>query len=417
MPDERPATPGLKDAFKDGPLTGLRVLDLSRILAGPSATQLLGDLGADVIKVERPGVGDDTRGWGPPFVKDAEGNDTRESAYFLCANRNKRSVAVDMASEAGQKLLADIAARSDVVVENFKVGDLKRRGLDYETLRARNPGLVYCSITGFGQTGPYAARAGYDFLIQGMGGIMSVTGEADGQPTKVGVGITDVMTGMYAAVSILSALRVRDATGEGQHIDLALLDTQISWLINQGLDYLTAGVTPVRRGNAHPTVVPYETFPASDGWFIIAIGNDGQFARFAKEAGRPELAADPRFATNPARVVNHDELIRQMHEITRQRTEAEWMKTLSAVSVPTGPVNDIPAAIDDEQAISRGSRVKQAHPAAGKGFVETLGNPAKLSGTPVTYRRPPPMVGQHTDEVLAELGFDTAEMREKGALG
>lgn len=403
--------------FKDGPLTGLRVLDLSRILAGPSATQLLGDLGADVIKIERPGRGDDTRRWGPPFVQNAEGEDTNESAYYLSANRNKRSVAVDMATEAGQGLLADIAAQSDVLIENFKVGDLKRRGLDYETLSARHPGLVYCSITGFGQTGPYASRAGYDFLIQGMGGIMSVTGDAEGQPTKVGVGITDVMTGMYATVAILSALRVKDATGKGQHIDLALLDTQISWLINQGLDYLTAGTTPVRRGNAHPTVVPYETFPAADGWFIIAIGNDAQFKRFAEVSGRAALAEDPRFATNPARVRHHDELIAEMREITRGRPQAEWMELLSAHGVPVGPVNDIPAAINDQQALHRGSRVKQPHDLAGKGFVETLGNPLKLSETPVTYRRPPPMVGQHTEEVLAELGFDAAALREKGALG
>ncbi len=403
--------------FRDGPLTGLRVLDLSRILAGPTASQLLGDLGADVIKIERPGTGDDTRRWGPPFVKDAEGKDTQESAYYLCANRNKRSLAVDMANPAGAALLADIAAKSDVLIENFKVGDLKRRGLDYETLAARNPGLVYCSITGFGQDGPYAHRAGYDFLIQGMGGIMSVTGDPEGQPTKVGVGITDVMTGMYAAVSILSALRVRDATGKGQHIDLALLDVQISWLINQGLDYLTAGVTPVRRGNAHPTVVPYETFPASDGWFIIAVGNDGQFARFAEAAGRPELAADPRFATNPARVTNHDALIPIMHEITKAKPQADWMRILEAAGVPVGPVNDIPAAVEDVQARHRGARVRQPHPVSGTGYVDTLGNPVKLSETPVTYRRPPPMVGQHSDEVLAELGFDAAALRAKGALG
>ncbi|MEM7546305.1 MAG: CaiB/BaiF CoA-transferase family protein [Pseudomonadota bacterium] len=403
--------------FRDGPLSGLRVLDMSRILAGPSCGQLLGDLGADVIKIERPGAGDDTRRWGPPFVKDADGNDTAESAYYLCANRNKRSVTVNIASEAGQALLADIAAQSDILVENFKVGDLKRRGLDYETLSARHPGLIYCSITGFGQTGPYAPRAGYDFLIQGMGGIMSVTGEPDGQPTKVGVGIADVMTGMYGTVAILSALRVRDATGKGQHIDMALLDTQISWLINQGLDYLTAGITPVRRGNAHPTVVPYETFPASDGWFIIAIGNDGQFAKFMEEAGRPDLAADPRFATNPARVTNHDALIEVMHDITRTRTEAAWMQRLSEIGVPCGPVNDIPAAINAPHALERGSRVKQDHPVAAKGYVETLGNPIKMSGTPVSYRRPPPMVGQHTEEVLAELGFDPAELRDKGALG
>ncbi|MEM7523569.1 MAG: CaiB/BaiF CoA-transferase family protein [Pseudomonadota bacterium] len=407
----------MSDQFKDGPLTGLRVLDMSRILAGPSCGQLLGDLGADVIKIERPGRGDDTRGWGPPFVKDRSGEDTRESAYYLSANRNKRSVAVDIANPAGQRLLAEIAAQSDIMLENFKVGDLKRRRLDYETLSARHPGLIYCSITGFGQTGPYAPRAGYDFLIQGMGGIMSVTGEPDGQPTKVGVGIADVMTGMYATVANLSALRVRDATGRGQHVDMALLDTQISWLINQGLDYLTAGVTPVRRGNAHPTVVPYETFPASDGWFIIAVGNDGQFAKFCEEAGRTDLAADGRFATNPARVVNHDALIEIMRDITRTRTEAEWMAALAKVGVPCGPVNDIPAAIDDPHARERGSRVRQPHAAAGGGYVETLGNPVKLSDTPVTYRRPPPMVGEHTAEVLAELGFDADELRASGALG
>ena len=405
----------MSDKLKDGPLTGLRVLDMSRILAGPTVGQLLGDLGADVIKIERPGKGDDTRRWGPPFLKDSAGADTNESAYFLCANRNKRSVAVDMATEAGQALLADIAAKSDVLVENFKVGDLKRRGLDYETLRNRAPGLVYCSITGFGQTGPYAPRAGYDFLIQGMGGIMSITGDADGQPTKVGVGIADVMTGMYATVAILSALRARDVTGEGQHIDMALFDTQISWLINQGLDYLTAGVTPVRRGNAHPTVVPYETFPASDGWFIIAVGNDGQFGKFCDEARRPDLAADERFATNPARVVNHDALIEEMRKITRTRTEAEWMEALAAKGVPCGPVNDIPSAIEDPHARHRGSKVVQPHPLSGE--VATLGNPIKMSGTPVTYRRPPPMVGQHTEEVLKELGFDPDDLAARGALG
>jgi crotonobetainyl-CoA:carnitine CoA-transferase CaiB-like acyl-CoA transferase len=403
--------------FKDGPLTGLRVLDMSRILAGPSCGQLLGDLGADVIKIERPGRGDDTRGWGPPFVKGHDGEDTAESAYYLCANRNKRSVAVDIASPAGQALLADIACQSDILIENFKVGDLKRRGLDYETLSARHPGLIYCSVTGFGQTGPYAPRAGYDFLIQGMGGIMSVTGEPDGPPTKVGVGIADVMTGMYATVGILSALRVRDTTGRGQQVDMALFDTQISWLINQGLDYLTAGITPVRRGNAHPTVVPYETFPTSDGWFIIAIGNDSQFSKFMAEAGRSELASDPKFATNPARVKNHDALIEIMQAITRTRTEAEWMNALAAVGVPCGPVNDIPAAIEDPHAVFRGSRVRQSHEGAGKGYVDTLGNPMKMSMTPVTYRRPPPMVGQHTEEVLAELGFDSLALPEKGALG
>ncbi|MGB0928903.1 MAG: CaiB/BaiF CoA transferase family protein [Pikeienuella sp.] len=410
----------MEKPFQDGPLTGLRVLDLSRILAGPTTAQVLGDLGADVIKIERPGRGDDTRGWGPPFLKDAAGNDTAESAYFLCANRNKRSVAVDIATESGQELLADIAATSDILIENFKVGDLKRRGLDYETLRARNPGLIYCSVTGFGQDGPYAPRAGYDFLIQGMGGIMSITGAPDdegGQPTKVGVGIADVMTGMYATIGILSALRVRDQTGEGQHVDMALFDTQLSWLINQGLDHLTDGRVPQRRGNAHPAIVPYETFPASDGWFIIAIGNDSQFRKFCIEAGREDICDDPRFTANRDRVTNRLELLPLLHEVTKQRTQAEWIDALAKVGAPAGPVNDIPAALNDPQAVHRGAVVRQEHPVSATGYVETLGNPMKLSATPVTYRRPPPMVGQHTEEVLAELGFDAAKLRENGALG
>ena len=410
----------MSKSFADGPLTGLRVLDMSRILAGPTTAQVLGDLGADVIKIERPGRGDDTRGWGPPFIKDADGNDTPESAYYLCANRNKRSVAVDIASESGQALLADIAAGSDIMIENFKVGDLKRRGLDYETLKARNPGLIYCSVTGFGQDGPYAARAGYDFLIQGMGGIMSITGAPDdegGQPTKVGVGIADVMTGMYATIGILSALRVRDQTGEGQHIDMALFDTQLSWLINQGLDHLTDGRVPERRGNAHPAIVPYETFPASDGWFIIAIGNDSQFRKFCEEAGRTDICDDPRFTANRDRVANRLALLPILHDVTRQRTQAEWIAALAKVGAPAGPVNDIPTALRDPQAVHRGAVVRQDHPTAASGYVETIGNPMKLSATPVTYRRPPPTVGQHTEEVLAELGFDASDLRARGALG
>ncbi|MEM7268553.1 MAG: CaiB/BaiF CoA-transferase family protein [Pseudomonadota bacterium] len=402
--------------LQDGPLTGLRVLDMSRILAGPTAGQLLGDLGADVIKIERPGKGDDTRAWGPPFVKDADGNDTQESAYYLCANRNKRSVAVNIASAEGQALLADIAAGSDIMLENFKFGDLKRRGLDYETLKPRNPGLIYCSITGFGQTGPYAHRAGYDFLIQSMGGIMSVTGQPDGEPTKVGVGIADVMTGMYATIAILAALRARDVSGEGQHIDVALFDAQIAWLINQGTSYLTDGVAPGRMGNMHPTVVPYGAFEASDGWFSLAIGNDGQFAKFCAVAGIT-LHEDDRFTTNAARVVNREALMPEMFAATRSRTRAEWMSQLEQAGVPCGPINDIHDAINDPHALERGSRVKQDMPSAGKGYVETLGNPIKLSATPVTYRRPPPQVGQHTEEVLAELGFDAADLRAKGALG
>ncbi len=401
--------------LKDGPLTGLRVLDMSRILAGPTVGQLLGDLGADVIKIERPGKGDDTRAWGPPFVKDKDGNDTRESAYYLCANRNKRSVAVDIANPDGQALLADIAAGSDIMLENFKVGDLKRRGLDYETLAKRNPALIYCSITGFGQTGPYAHRAGYDFLIQSMGGIMSVTGDPDGEPTKVGVGIADVMTGMYSTVAVLSALHAREKTGKGQHIDVALLDSQISWLINMGTSYLTDNKVPGRMGNMHPTVVPYGAFEASDGWFSLAIGNDSQFAKFCAAAGE-DMATDDRFATNAARVVNRDALMPRMFAATRSKTRGEWMQILEAAGVPCGPINDLESAINDPHALERGSRVKQDYPHSDKGYVETLGNPIKLSETPITYRRPPPRVGEHTEEVLRELGFDTEDLKAKGAV-
>ncbi len=401
--------------LKDGPLTGLRVLDMSRILAGPTVGQLLGDLGADVIKIERPGKGDDTRAWGPPFVKDNNGVDTQESAYYLCANRNKRSVAVDISHPDGQALLADIAAGSDIMLENFKVGDLKRRGLDYETLRKRNPGLIYCSITGFGQTGPYAHRAGYDFLIQSMGGIMSVTGDPEGEPTKVGVGIADVMTGMYSAVAVLSALHAREKTGEGQHIDVALLDSQIAWLINMGTSFLTDGKVPGRMGNMHPTVVPYGAFEASDGWFSLAIGNDSQFAKFCAAAGS-NMANDDRFTTNAARVVNRDALMPRMFAVTRSKTRGEWMQILEAAGVPCGPINDLDGAINDPHALERGSRVKQDYPHSENGFVETLGNPINLSATPITYRRPPPRVGEHTEEVLKELGFDVETLLAKGAV-
>ena len=407
----------MTEALSAGPLSGLRVFDMSRILAGPTCGQLLGDLGADVIKVERPGRGDDTRGWGPPFVRDAEGNDTPESAYYLCANRNKRSLALDIAKPEGAEVAKRLAARADILLENFKLGDLARRGLGYEALAAENPGLIYCSITGFGQTGPYAARAGYDFLIQGMGGIMSVTGEPDRPPMKVGVGIADVMTGMYASSAVLAALRAREMTGRGQHIDLALFDSQIAWLINQGLAYLTDGAIPVRRGNAHPTIVPYETFPAADGWFILAIGNDSQFRKFCEIAGRPDIAADPEFATNAARVRNRDELAPLLREITATRTEAEWMASLEAAHVPCGPVNDIAQAFDDPQAAHRGARMTMAHPTAARGTVDLIGNPIKMSGTPVTYRHAPPTVGQHSCEVLREAGYADAEIAGLAAAG
>jgi crotonobetainyl-CoA:carnitine CoA-transferase CaiB-like acyl-CoA transferase len=343
-------------------------------------------------------------------VKDENGEETRESAYFLSANRNKRSVALDLSTPAGVDAVKRLAAQSDVLIENFKAGDLRRRGLGYDDLAAINPRLIYCSVTGFGQTGPYAHRAGYDFLVQGMGGLMSVTGEADGEPMKVGVGIADVMTGMYALGSVLAALRARDITGRGQYIDMALLDTQISWLVNVGQAYLVDGRVPGRLGNAHPTIVPYETFPASDGWFILACGNDGQFARFCDVAGRPELAAEPDYATNRARVLNRAVLVPLLREITASRPAADWMRDLEAVGVPCGPVNTVAEAFADPQAVARGARITMPHPVAAGGTVDLMGSPIHMHGTPVTYRRPPPMLGQHTEEVLREAGFTETEI-------
>lgn len=398
----------VEKTHKTGPLSGVRVLDLSRILAGPVATQLLGDLGADVIKIERPSVGDDTRRWGPPFVQ-VDGEDSQESAYYLCANRNKRSLAVDLASKEGQDIIRKIAAESDVVVENFKVGDLKRRGLDYESLKAINPRLIYCSVTGFGQTGPYAERAGYDFLIQGMGGIMSLTGQRDedgGVPTKAGVGIADVVCGLYASNAILAALHARSQTGEGQYIELSLLDTQVSWLINQGAAYLTDRKVPGRLGNGHPSIVPYQTFPASDKQFILAIGNDGQFAKFLALAGRSELLEDDRFPTNVARVSNRDYVVGVISEITRTKTADEWLDLLASNAVPCGPVNNLEEVFNDPQIKHREMEIAMDHDTADGGKIHLLGNPIKMSDTPVTYRNAPPRVGQHSADVLAELGYN-----------
>lgn len=400
----------MADALPDGPLTGLKVLDLSRILAGPTCTQLLGDLGADVLKIERPGAGDDTRAWGPPFVKDASGAETRESAYYLCANRNKRSLALDLSDPKAVEAIRRLAARSDVLIENFKVGDLARRGLGWEDLRALNPRLVYCSVTGFGQDGPAAHRAGYDALAQAMGGIMSATGAPDGPPTKVGVGIADVMTGMYATVAILAALRAREITGQGQRIDVALFDTQLAWLINLGAAHFTDGRVPGRLGNAHPQIAPYDTFPTADGWVFLAVGNDAQFARFCAVAGRPELAADSDFATNAARVRARERLTELLRPLTQARTKAWWLAELEAVGVPCGPVNDIAEAFAEPQAVHRGARVRMAHPVAAGGAVDLIGNPLKLSATPVTYRHAPPTLGQHTAEALREAGFTEDEI-------
>ncbi|MEP3672242.1 MAG: CaiB/BaiF CoA-transferase family protein [Hyphomicrobiales bacterium] len=407
-------------SLKDGPLTGLRVLDLSRILAGPTCTQLLGDMGADILKIERPITGDDTRRWGPPFVQ-VDGKDSQESSYYLCANRNKRSLAVDLTSSAGQKIIQDIAMESDIVVENFKVGDLERRGLDYETLRELNPRLIYCSISGFGQTGPYAPRAGYDFLIQGMGGIMSLTGQRDedgGVETKAGVGIADVMCGMYASNAILAALHARQQTGKGQHIDLALLDTQVAWLINQGAAYLTNRKVPGRLGNGHPTIVPYETFPASDKKFILAVGNDAQFLKFLELAGRGDLIEDDRFATNVERVKNRDYVVPLIAEITRQKTADEWLEQLTKVGVPCGPVNNLEEVFNDPQIKHREMEITMGHATADEKAVHLIGNPIKMSDTPVTYRHPPPRVGEHSAEILTELiGLDDNDIERLTADG
>lgn len=404
-----------------GALSHIRVLDLSRILAGPWAGQILADLGADVIKVERPGPGDDTRGWGPPWIKDDQGQDTSVAAYYLCANRNKRSITVDITQPEGQDIVRRLAAQSDVVLENFKLGGLKQYGLDYDSLKAVNPRLVYCSITGFGQDGPYAPRAGYDFLIQGLGGLMSITGRPDGEPgagpMKVGVALTDILTGLYATNAVLAALAWREQSGEGQYIDMALLDVQVACLANQAMNYLATGKNPRRMGNAHPSIVPYQDFPTADGHMILAIGNDGQFARFCEVAGRPELAADARFATNRARVENRAELIPLLNEITATRTTAEWIGQLEARAVPCGPINGLAEVFADPQVQARGLAVKMPHPEAGE--VPLVASPIRLSKTPVEYRRAPPLVGEHTDEILADLGVDAAGiagLRERGVV-
>lgn len=405
-------------ASKAQALRGLRVLDLSRILAGPTATQLLADLGAEVTKIERPGNGDDTRGWGPPFLRDAHGQDTRESAYFLAANRGKHSVAVNIADPRGQALVQALAAKADILVENFKPGDLQRYGLDYATLRAVNPGLIYCSITGFGQTGPNADRAGYDFLVQGEAGLMSLTGEADGPPLKAGVGIADVLCGMYATVGILAAVQARHHSGLGQHIDLALMDAQVAMLVNQGVAYLTDGQVPPRRGNDHPTIVPYGTFPASDGNFILAIGNDAQFSRFAALAGAPGLAMDERFATNAARVRNRAALVPLLATLTAGRTAAEWLTLCADATISAGPVNDLGQVFASPQVAAREMRVRLPHPAAGGGTVDLIGNPLRLSVTPVSYAKAPPTLGADTMAVLArDLGLDETALRDLAAAG
>ena len=414
-----------------GALSHLKVLDLSRVLAGPWCTQMLADMGADVVKVERPVAGDDTRHWGPPFMPGADGMPTQDATYFTACNRNKRSITIDMAKEEGQALIRQMAVQSDILVENFKVGGLAHYGLDYASLKALNPRLIYCSITGFGQTGPYAERAGYDLMIQAMSGMMSITGRADGEPgggpQRAGVAITDVFTGIYATSAILAAVEMRHRTGEGQHIDMALLDVGMAILANQAAGFINTGAEPQRMGNAHPSLVPYQDFPTLDGAMLLAIGNDGQFARFCQAAGRPEWAQDPRFTTNTRRVENRSTLIPLMVEVTRTRTTAEWIALLEDKAVPCGPINTLASAFADPQVHARGLVQKQAVASANrarnapesiatgaaKGVVEirTVASPMRLSAAPVQLRYAPPALGEHTTEVLRELGLDAARIQ------
>lgn len=405
-----------------GALSHIRVLDLSRVLAGPWAGQILGDLGAEVIKVERPGSGDDTRHWGPPYVKDAEGNDSREAAYFQSANRNKQSVTLDFTQPEGQRLVRELVQNCDVLLENFKVGGLAAYGLDYTSLKAINPRLIYCSITGFGQNGPYAKRAGYDFMIQGLGGLMSLTGKPDGEdgagPMKVGVALTDILTGLYATVGVLAALNQREQSGLGQHIDVALLDVQVACLANQAMNYLNTGVSPKRLGNAHPNIVPYQDFPSADGNFIIAVGNDGQFRKLCEVAGLSALADDPRFASNKARVAHRSELIPLLRQATVFKTTAEWVTLLETAGVPCGPINDLAQVFADPQVQARGLRLDL--PNSLGSTTPQVASPLRLSETPVTYRNAPPLLGEHTEQVLSRYLNLSAEqiaaLREAGVL-
>ncbi|MDR3483210.1 MAG: CaiB/BaiF CoA-transferase family protein [Burkholderiaceae bacterium] len=398
----------------------IRVLDLSRVLAGPWCSQNLADLGADVIKVERPGVGDDTRSWGPPYLRDAEGRDTSEAAYYLAANRGKRSITLDIASAEGQEIVRTLARQADVVLENYKVGQLKKYGLDYESLKREKPDLVYCSVTGFGQDGPYAQRAGYDFIVQGMGGFMSITGERDalpgGGPQKAGIAIADLMTGMYATIAVLAALTHRDRTGEGQYIDMALLDVQVAMLANMGSNYLASGKAPVRWGNAHPNIVPYQTFATADGHIIVAVGNDGQYAKFVEAGGRPELAGDARFVSNPLRVRNREILVPILAEMVKSKTKQEWIDRLEAAGVPCGPINDLEEVYENPQVAARGLQVDLPHPSGGT--ARMVRSPMKLSATPARCDQPPPLLGQHTEQVLRDLlgksDDEIAALRSKG---
>lgn len=400
-------------AASKGALDGLFVLDLSRILAGPTCTQLLGDLGATVIKVENPLTGgDDTRSWGPNYALDKDGNRTDLSAYFMAANRNKRSISVDIASAEGQATLRHLAARADVVIENFKPDGLVKYGLDHATLLAAHPSLVYCSISGFGQSGPNRSQPGYDLMAQGFGGIMSITGDPDGAPTKVGVGIADVMCGMYATIGILAALRHRDATGIGQHIDLSLVDAQMAWLVNEGTNFLTSGQEPQRRGNAHPNIVPYDAFECADGHFLLAVGNDAQFARCCDAIGLVGLSADARFTTNQSRIDNRGALMDLIRPAIRKIPKAELLERLHRVNVPCGPINTVGEALTSDQAQARGAVVEVAREDIQSGALRLLGNPLKLSHTPIRYDRPPPRFGQDTEEVLETWGIGAAQQTD-----
>jgi formyl-CoA transferase len=412
-----------------GALPHIKVLDLSRVLAGPWCTQMLADLGADVVKVERPGAGDDTRHWGPPFLQDAQGQDTQQATYFTACNRNKRSVAIDMAQPGGQALIRQMALQSDVLVENFKVGGLAQYGLDYASLKALNPRLIYCSVTGFGQDGPYAPRAGYDLMIQAMSGMMSITGRADDQPgggpLRVGVALTDLFTGVYACSGILAAIEVRHRTGEGQHIDMALLDVGMAILANQAAGFLNTGAVPQRMGNSHPSLAPYQDFPTADGAMLLAIGNDGQFARFCQAAGHPEWAADARYASNTLRVQHRSALIPAMEALTRTRSTAEWIALLEDKAVPCGAINDIGQAFADAQVQARGLKLNQALAPAiiddtAIESIASVASPLRLSGTPPVLHRAPPMLGEHTNEVLAGLGLAAdvvTGLRAQGVVG
>lgn len=400
------------NASSDQPLAGVRVLDLSRVLAGPWCTQQLADFGADIIKIERPGTGDDTRSWAPPRLAD-----TQEAAYFLAANRGKQSVCIDMAQPEGQQLIKDLAADSDIVVENFKVDGLTKYGLDYDSLKAINPALIYCSITGFGQDGPYASRAGYDFLIQGMGGLMSVTGEADGEPMKAGVALTDVFTGLYSANAILAALEQRRRTGEGTHIDMSLLDVQIGVMANQALNYLTSGQNPPRLGNAHPNIVPYQVFPTADDDMIITVGNDGQFDKLCHILGCPELADDERFASNAARVENRDLLIPRLTQCLQQASRAHWLAALEEAHIPCGPINKLDQVFDDPHVKARGTKIHRRH-SSGRD-VALVSNPVRFDGQALNAESAPPMLGEHTDSVLSQMGLSADkrhDLRRRGVI-